>query len=222
MAWKERGTNETGPRSVQRSSSPRKSRNAFSRIPQRFFGDTFPVLLLRPRDQHITLRPEIINPRTGGGGGGGRLARQSPEERVIACRRQVKAVSCSSCAATAYYRSSRAGKWHGETMTNQKARREGEREEQEASRFVHFFFFPFISIFEKKKKKRKGPLAGYIYKTRCIRLAFPTMLHFSSILHGWFTKQIPRTVRHARCRPIMKHGRTRKTKHPRGDRLKGH
>lgn len=42
-------------------------------------------------------------------------------------------------------------------MTNQKARREGEREEQEASRFVHFFFFPFISIFEKKKKKEKVP-----------------------------------------------------------------
>lgn len=44
------------------------------------------------------------------------------------------------------------------------------------------FFLSFPSL--KKKKQRKGPLAGYIYKTRCIRLAFPTMLHFSSILHG--------------------------------------
>lgn len=156
MAWKERGTN------VWPAHAPSKDRarlqshaTEFSRIPQRFFGDTFPaLLLLRPRDQDITRLPRIINPRTGGGReiseaisrrAGHRVSTTSKKQFRVPRVLQPRIIDPLE-------RENDTRRW-------QIKKRGGERE-QEASRFVRF---PFPSIFEKNEHRIK-----WIYKTRCI------------------------------------------------------
>lgn len=144
MASKERGTNETRP-------TLRPKIELASKVTQRVLADS-PTILRGHVSGIIIITATWPTyyasagdnyPSKGEGRGG--LARQSSEERVVACRRQVKAVSCSTCAATAYYRSSGAGKWHDETMTSQKAR-EKERDRTGSFEIRPFFLFLFSFI----------------------------------------------------------------------------